>query len=290
MPESLKVKAYAKINLYLDVLGRRPDGYHNIRSLMQSISLADELTFEPADDMEIETLTGPKIEREKNLIFKAAKALLEETGLKKGAKIGVKKEIPIFAGLGGGSSDAAATLVGLNRFWELDLGQSELAEIAVKIGSDVPFMITGGTALVEGRGEMVIPLSIEPELNLIVIKPELNLSTADIYAGLNLKASPPPLPIDLMIQALKMNDLSALAACLINRLETVAIKENPILARIKEEAASAGALGALMTGSGAAIFALADSMADAKRIASSLKRGGREVFIARAVNRASVFV
>ncbi|MDI6800132.1 MAG: 4-(cytidine 5'-diphospho)-2-C-methyl-D-erythritol kinase [Actinomycetota bacterium] len=290
MSKTFTMRAYAKINLYLDVLRRRQDGYHDIRSIMQSISLCDELTFQEAEGIDITTSLGSDIPKDDNLIFKAAKLLIEESGVKSGAKIDVKKRIPLFAGLGGGSSDAAATLHGLNELFGLGLSLGDLAEIAARVGSDVPFMLMGGIALVEGRGEMVTPLSIEPKLNLVVIKPDLNLSTAKIYASLKNGACSLAPPVDVMILSLQINDIDAIAASLINVLEGPAISANPLLARIKAEAVSLGAKGALMTGSGSAIFALADSSVSAEGIASALGGGGLEVFTAISMKEGSNFL
>lgn len=182
----LEVSAKAKINLTLEVLGRRNDGYHQVRTILQTVDLADRLVIEPSPDLKVEC-SQPDITGESNLVWTAATALADHCGISPGARIVIKKGIPVSMGLGGGSSDAAAALVALNQLWELGLSLDELAEIAAKIGSDVTFFLTGGTALAEGRGELVTPLPALPATPVTLICPGVALSrkTAVMYSLLN---------------------------------------------------------------------------------------------------------
>ena len=180
------IKAPAKVNLTLEVLGKREDGYHEIASVMQAISLFDTLTFSPSDEVKV-TTDVPELEGEDNLVYIAAMLLRETSGVSAGAEIHLEKQIPLAAGLGGGSSDAAATLLGLNRLWGLELGEGELKELAARLGSDVPFFVTGGAALVEGRGERVSVLTTSSTLWLVLAFPDHRLEnkTATAYKALS---------------------------------------------------------------------------------------------------------
>ena len=184
--EKVTVQAPAKVNLTLEVLGKRPDGYHEIASVMQTISLFDILTFSPSDEVKV-TTDVPELEGEDNLVYRAAMLLRDTSGVSAGAEIHLDKQIPLAAGLGGGSSDAAATLLGLNRLWGLELGEGELKELVAQLGSDVPFFVTGGTALVEGRGERVSSVKMPPTLWLVLAFPDHRLEnkTATAYRALS---------------------------------------------------------------------------------------------------------
>ena len=180
-PSSFVLKTPAKINWFLSITGKRNDGYHNILSLMQCIGLYDELTFEQSDGLDL--ISDMDISPEENLVFKAASALGKRVSCDKGAKISLKKNIPSGAGLGGGSSDAACTLKGLNMLWKLKLGSTELSSIAAEIGSDVPFFLQGPCALIEGRGEILKPLKVLFPTVLLLVKPSVSVSTAWAYAS-----------------------------------------------------------------------------------------------------------
>ena len=184
--EKVTVQAPAKVNLTLEVLGKRPDGYHEIASVMQTISLFDILTFSPSDEVKV-TTDVPELEGEDNLVYRAAMLLRDTSGVSAGAEIHLDKQIPLAAGLGGGSSDAAATLLGLDRLWSLGLGEEELKELAAQLGSDVPFFVTGGIALVGGRGERVSNVKTPPTLWLVLAFPDHRLEnkTATAYRALS---------------------------------------------------------------------------------------------------------
>src|SRR4030042_3844503 len=183
----ISLQAYAKINLTLEVLSKRPDGYHEIASVLQAISLADTLTFEPAETLDL-NCNVPELQTGDNLVLKAARLLKEISGYKKGARINLTKRIPLAAGLGSGSTDAAATLLGLNKLWGLNLAHNKLLELAAKLGSDVPFFLYGGTALAQGRGEKLTALPAATELWMILLKPAIepvSNKTAQLYSRLN---------------------------------------------------------------------------------------------------------
>lgn len=264
----LIVQAFAKINLALDVLHKRNDGYHEVAMVMQSISLADELSLTlqesditvSTDVPELETGSG-------NLAYRAAALLREHCGSKQGAHIYIRKNIPIAAGLAGGSSDAAATLSGLNQLWRLDLTLEELAELGAKLGSDVPFCLYGGTMLATGRGEKLNPLPPMPECWVVLAKPAAQVSTAWVYA--NYKNQPEIRHPDLtaMQQALSQKDLSRISREAGNVLETVTIPAYPEIDELKTSMLQCGAMVSLMSGSGPTVFGLADNYEKARSIA-----------------------
>ncbi|MDI6801967.1 MAG: 4-(cytidine 5'-diphospho)-2-C-methyl-D-erythritol kinase [Thermodesulfovibrionales bacterium] len=265
---SVVLNAPAKINWSLYVINKRDDGYHNILSLMHCVSLYDTLSFEYSDRIEI--AANIDIPMEQNLVFKAARLLQQHAETKKGARITLLKEIPSGAGLGGGSSDAAYTLEGLNMFWGLGLSREELKGIAEKIGSDVSFFfanIAGSPiSIVEGRGEILTPLNINIPYALLLVKPSVSVSTAWAYkrigARLNIQESSSELTkignninnIQLIFEALKGRDFSALKTTIHNDFEEAVIKSHPVIGNLKNKLISAGAVSALMSGSGSTVF------------------------------------
>jgi len=269
--KEIKIEAHAKINLYLDVLSKKEDGYHNIRSIMQSVSLADELVISNDKDLRL-TLSGKfKVTSKRNLALKAAKILQVESGGKQGALICLAKNIPIGAGLGGGSADAAATLIGLNQLWQLNLSLKDLQGMGEKVGADVPFCLQGGTCLVEGIGEKVSPLSCDFNAHVVIAKPPFNLSTKKVYSNFD-EAQKFHVPtIESMIAVLHDGNVSGVSSLITNVLEREVILQNPLIGKIKEKALQAGAQGALMSGSGSSVFAIARSKKNAFEIADSLR-------------------
>jgi 4-diphosphocytidyl-2-C-methyl-D-erythritol kinase len=272
-PDAVRVLAPAKVNLFLEVLGKRPDGYHEIATLMLAIDLADELDFAPADAGELSLTcddpslsTGPD-----NLVMKAADRLRTETGCSLGARIALRKRIPWAAGLGGGSSDAAATLEGLNELWKLGLSQAALARIGAEIGSDVPFFLNGPAAWCTGRGEVVTPVLVGRPLDLVLVKPTAGLSTADVYRRLSVPAR----PVDgtAAREALASGDVEGLGKALFNRLEEPAFELNPAVAEAARRVQGVGAAGSLMSGSGSALFALCRSPSEARQVYDDLSSG-----------------
>ncbi|MDO8886305.1 4-(cytidine 5'-diphospho)-2-C-methyl-D-erythritol kinase [Candidatus Oleimmundimicrobium sp.] len=268
----VKIKAHAKINLYLDITGKRVDGYHNIHSLMQSILLADELVVSDAEDLKLIVSGEFKVPLEDNLVLKAAQTLQNFTKKKSGACISLNKKIPVAAGLGGGSADAAATLVGLNILWDLKLSLKDLQAIGEKIGADVPFCLQGGLCLVEGKGEKVSSLPGNFAADIVIVKPSFELSTSQVYSDFDKIRLPCVLfSMEPMIAALHKGSLRGVSSLLANVLEKPVISKNPIIREIKEKALQAGATGALMSGSGSSVFAIADSKEAALKIANHLK-------------------
>jgi 4-diphosphocytidyl-2-C-methyl-D-erythritol kinase len=272
-PETVRVLAPAKVNLFLEVLGKRADGYHEIATLMLAIDLADELDFAPdasgnlsltCDDPAL--TVGPD-----NLVLKAAEKLRIETGCAIGARVHLRKRIPWAAGLGGGSSDAAAALEGLNELWRLGLSRAALARIGSEIGSDVPFFLDGPAAWCTGRGEVVTPVPVGRPLDLVLVKPPEGLSTAEVYKRLSVPAA----PVDgkAARDALASGDVEGLGRALFNRLQEPAFVLSPAVADAFRRVQAAGAAGGLMSGSGSALFALCRSPSEARRVHDDLASG-----------------
>jgi len=272
----LTVKAPAKVNLYLEVVGRRPDGYHDLRTIMQTVNLCDELTFAPRPDAEI-TLDAAGAglpPAGDNLVLRAARLLQEQHAPQRGADIALRKAIPVGGGLGGGSSDAAATLKALNRLWELGLGTAQLEGLAAQLGSDVPFFIRGGTALCEGRGERVTPLPVKGRCAYVLVLPDVRVSTQEVYAEFDndLTLRLPRATIEEVQSSLTVGNMEQLGRNLRNDLQVSAVRISPEVARIYELLAEAthrvGAEGVCLSGSGSSflvLFASPDRASEAAR-------------------------
>ncbi len=263
-------KARGKINLGLQVLGRRPDGYHEVRMIMQSIALCDELTISPGHGIELTTDAAGLSCGSDNLIFKAAALLAARFNITPNIHITLRKKIFLAAGLAGGSSDAAATLRGLNRYWGLGLDDAALEKLAAELGSDVPFCIRGGTALARGRGEIIIPLPDLPKTPLVLARPRaLEVSTAWAYTNFDSGRVLRP-PLIRNMAAAVSGGARAIVPFMGNVLETVTIPAHPQLALIKAAMLRAGAYFTMMSGSGPTVFALADTERAAGKIAAAL--------------------
>ena len=275
----MRYKANAKINLSLDVTGVRENGYHDVRMIMQSIELCDYLDIEVNNSGRIElTCSNPEIECDKsNLIYKAAdklinKAVDEEIIDKNtGVTISLQKNIPIAAGLAGGSTDAAATLVGLNEELGLGYSSSELRGLGVTLGADIPFCIEGGTYLSEGIGEVLSKLKDAPDCFIVLVKPDINVSTKFVYDNLILNEETIHPDVDAMLDAIETGSIKRVADCLDNLLATVTEKEYPIIVDIKNILKENGALNAIMSGSGPTVFGLFDDEEKAKEALSILE-------------------
>ena len=275
----MRDKANAKINLSLDVTGVRENGYHDVRMIMQSIELCDYLDIEVNNSGRIElTCSNPEIECDKsNLIYKAAdklinKAVDEEIIDKNtGVTISLQKNIPIAAGLAGGSTDAAATLVGLNEELGLGYSSSELRGLGVTLGADIPFCIEGGTYLSEGIGEVLSKLKDAPDCFIVLVKPDINVSTKFVYDNLILNEETVHPDVDAMLDAIETGSIKRVADCLDNLLATVTEKEYPIIVDIKNILKENGALNAIMSGSGPTVFGLFDDEEKAKEALSILE-------------------
>lgn len=275
--------ANAKINLGLDVLRRREDGYHDVKMIMQMVDLYDTLTFESRKDEEIHIYTdhGKLPCDEHNLIYKAAMVLFAQTGKRIGADITLEKRIPIAAGMAGGSTDAAATLLALNEMMGQPLSKEKLQEIAVQVGADVPYCVLGGTALSEGIGEVLTALPAPPEAHLLIAKPDIDVSTAFVYQNLRLDKLQKHPDIDGMVKALQDGDLKGIADRMENVLETVTVPAYPIIGEIKEICRKEGALNALMSGSGPTVFGVYEDREKAQKAAEKIKEKNlsQEVFV-----------
>jgi len=276
-------KAPAKINLSLDVLGKRTDGYHELEMVMVMVDLADRLEMEelPRDAVILTSQAGFLPLDEKNLAFQAARLVKERFGVKKGVYIHLDKRIPVSAGLAGGSSDAAATLRGLNRLWNLGLSAEELRRLGEELGSDVPYCVTGGAALARGRGEILTPLPAPPPCWAVLVKPPFGVSTADVFGKLRLSQIRSRPRTQAMISAIEAGDFRGICAALGNVLEEVTIPMHPMVGQIKDMMLRLGADGALMSGSGPTVFGLVERESKLARICNGLRGFCREVYAVR---------
>lgn len=275
----MKVKAFAKINLFLQVTGKRPDGYHDIHTLFQQISLYDELTFRkiPGDEIKLFCAHRQVPCDGTNLIVKAVRLLREAADKTDkrtaGVKIYLTKNIPVGAGLGGGSSDAAATLLALNKLWKLMFSLKKLSELAARLGSDVPFFLYGGVAEASGRGEKIVRVNKIPSFRVIVVKPSFSISTAWAYQNLALKhLTKSPKNINIIYYYLKQKDLLRLGELLHNDLEEVCLKKYSFILTLKQRLRDLGAGVVLMSGSGSAIYALVPNRSIEQHIKEVLRQ------------------
>lgn len=276
-------KAPAKINLMLDVLHKRPDGYHEVEMIMTMVDLADRLEMSalPRDTIIISSQAGYIPLDEKNLAFQAAKLIKERYNVRSGVYIHLDKKIPVAAGLAGGSSDAAATLRGLNRLWELGIPVEELKELGSELGSDVPFCVTGGTALATGRGEVLSPLPNPPQCWVVLAKPPINVSTAEVYGRLHADQITNHPSACRMQEALEKRSFNDVCEQLGNVLEQVTLTLHPEVAHLKEAMLRLGADGVLMSGSGPTVFGLVSKESKVSRIYNGLRGFCKEVYAVR---------
>ncbi|MFD2681350.1 4-(cytidine 5'-diphospho)-2-C-methyl-D-erythritol kinase [Bacillus seohaeanensis] len=278
----LLIKAPAKINLSLDVLHKRLDGYHEVEMVMTTIDLADRLELVPLEENVIKILSQNRFvpDDQRNLAYQAAQVLKEKLNIKKGVAISIDKVIPVAAGLAGGSSDAAATLKGLNSLWNLGLSLEELAEIGSEIGSDVSFCVHGGTALATGRGEKIQHIPSPPSCWVILAKPTIGVSTADVYQNLDLKNVQHP-NTQAMISALEQGSYKGICENLGNVLESVTLKMHPEVTQIKNQMERFGADSVLMSGSGPTVYGLVHHESRLHRIYNGLRGFCDQVFAVR---------
>ncbi len=276
-------KAPAKINLLLDVLRKREDGYHEVEMIMTMVDLADRLEMSelPRDQIVLSSHAGFIPLDEKNLAFQAAKLLKERYNVKKGVYIHLDKNIPVAAGLAGGSSDAAAALRGLNRLWNLGLGLDELEALGAELGSDVPFCIRGGTAVARGRGEKLESIESPPQCWVVLAKPPINVSTADVYGKLRANELKEHPSIPAMLDAIRRKSFPDVCARLGNVLETVTLGRYPEVRQIKEVMTRLGADGVLMSGSGPTVFGLVSKESKVSRLYNGLRGFCKEVYAVR---------
>jgi 4-diphosphocytidyl-2-C-methyl-D-erythritol kinase len=271
---SISLNANAKINLSLDVTGLREDGYHIVRMVMQAIDLHDEIFMEKIDsDMIKLTLENTDLPAdESNLAYRAAALLKESFAIKEGVSIKLIKNIPVAAGLAGGSTDCAAVLKGMNLLFDLGLNEQQLCEYGVKLGADVPFCIMGKTALSEGIGEILTPLPPMPDCSILLVKPTVGVSTAQVYHDLDQIKDPQHPNIDGQLAALESGILSSICQDMENILESVTIPMHPVINDIKEGMLSCGAIHSLMSGSGPTVFGIYSDKEKAQKAQKELQK------------------
>ena len=275
--DKLKYKARAKVNLGLDVCGCLPNGYHKVKMIMQTIDLYDELEFNKRKDPDIILSVDSKDplgDIGNNLIFRAAKLMKEYYSIKEGIEIHLKKHIPVAAGMAGGSTDAAATMLAMNELFELGQTREQLMEQALRLGADIPFCIQGGTALAEGIGEKLKSLPPMIKCPVLIAKPQISVSTKFVYENLKLDGKAEHPDIDQLIKDIKAKDLQGVCDHMGNILETVTIPNYPIIAEIKKNMLENGATGAMMSGSGPTVFGLFDDAEKAKQAYKAMKKSG----------------
>ena len=285
--DKMELKALGKINLGLDVLGRRENGYHDVRMVMQTVYLYDQIRIEKTKKPGIELSTNlfylPV--NENNLAYQAADLLMKEFDVKEGVKITLDKHIPVAAGMAGGSSNAAAVLFGINRMFSLGLSQKELMERGVTLGADVPYCVMRGTVLAEGIGEILTPLPACPKCHVLIAKPPINVSTKFVYTNLRANELTCHPDIDGQIRALQDGDLEAVCKKMGNVLETVTIPAYPIIQTIKDKMMQCGAVNAMMSGSGPTVFGIFNEREQAEKAAELLREEDkiRQMFVTTAM-------
>lgn len=288
--DRIYLKALAKINLGLDVLRKREDGYHEVKMIMQTISLYDELELRriPQPEIRVETNIPYLPVNESNLAYKAAQLLRDEFGVKDGVFIRIKKKIPVSAGMAGGSTDGAAALWGVNRMFQLGLSRRDLMERGVKLGADVPYCLLRGTALAEGIGETLSRLPAMPRCYLLIAKPGVAVSTKFVYTNLDAAGLTPEQhpDVDAVTEALRRQDLKLLASRMGNVLETVTIPAYPVIEEIKQCMLEEGALGSLMSGSGPTVFGIFENAFQARKAGRAIwwKQLAPQTFVVRPFN------
>ncbi len=284
----MRKKAYAKINISLDVIGKRKDGYHLLKMIMQTIDLYDEIDIVKTYDKSIKIHCNKQYVPcdERNLAYKAAKLFKDKYNIKDGVIIKIKKNIPVAAGLAGGSTDAAAVLSIMNTMFKIGAKDEELSELALKIGADVTYCIKGGTALCEGIGEKLTYLGKFENKILVVIKPNFGVPTKDVYGNLDINKIYKHVKTDELISSIKRDDIYGVCKDMKNVLENVTLGKHKILGEIKEELKYNGALGAMMSGSGPTIFGFFEDMLTAQNAYEYIKEkyGFKDIFITRTIN------
>ena len=282
--EYIKIKAYGKVNISLDVVGKREDGYHLLSMIMQNIDLYDEIEVEKQECgiiLECNKSYVPVDNR--NLAYKAAEIFKERYDIVDGVKINIEKNIPVSAGLAGGSTDAAAVLKVMNKLFNVNATEEELMELGLKLGADIPYCIHGGTALCEGIGEIITPIKPFRDKIVVLVKPAFGVSTKEVYKNFNLeKVKQHPKTAEI-INAIENDDLNFVASNMKNLLENVTLRKHKILIKIKEEMNACGAINSMMSGSGPTVFAFFDDMLKAQRCFEKMKKKYSDVFITRTI-------
>lgn len=284
----ITLKALAKINLGLDVIRRREDGYHEVRMVMQTIHLYDQLELKRTSPSGIRIRTNLSFlpVNENNLVYKAGKLLTEEFGIRDGVSVTLRKRIPVAAGMAGGSTDAAAMLYGMNQLFDLGLSRKELMERGAVIGADVPYCLMRGTALAEGIGEKLTPLSPMVKCPVLIAKPSVSVSTKFVYQNLKLDESTVHPDIDRLIRDIRKKDFAGICGDMGNVLESVTIPNYPVIDQIKNQMMESGAAAAMMSGSGPTVFGLFENEKKAKYAQEEMKKSGlaKQVYLTSIYN------
>ena len=280
----MKIRAYAKVNISLDVVGKREDGYHLLRMIMQNIDLYDEIIVEKQSrDITIQCNKNYVPTDSRNLAYKAAVAFKERYNISEGLKIKIFKNIPVSAGLAGGSTDAAAVLKLMNKIFEVNAPKEELMELGLKLGADIPYCIQGGTALCEGVGEVITPLKSFKDKIIVLVKPSFGVSTKEVYKNFDMEKVKKHPETEALIKAMAEDDLRYVAYNMRNLLENVTLKKHKVLISLKEEMNKYGAINSMMSGSGPTVFAFFDDMLKAQKCFEKMKEKYNEVFLTRTI-------
>lgn len=285
LEKSKTMKAYAKINISLDIIGKQENGYHLLEMVMQTVDLYDELTIEVTEkgislDCNLDYI--PK--DSKNIAYKAAHAMLERFHIDKGVHITILKRIPVAAGLAGGSTNAAAVIKGMNELFNLGLGREEMMKIGLTLGADVPYCIVGGTALCTGVGEIVTPLAPFSGVTVLLVKPAFGVSTRDAYMGFALDKVKKHVETTKLIRAMEKRQIKSVAYYMRNLLENVTLRKHPILKTVKYHMMEQGAVGTLMSGSGPTVFGIFEDDVLAENAARIFREKYREVYLTKTIS------
>ena len=286
---SISLKARAKINLGLDVLRKREDGYHEVKMVMQTINIYDKIYMKIIEKPEIKIVTNLSFlpTNESNLVYKAIQMLRDEFNIEKGVFANVYKYIPVAAGIAGGSTDAAAAMIGMNKLFKLGLSREELMERAVKIGADVPYCIMGGTALAEGIGEKLSQLKPLKRCSILVSKPDISVSTKFVYTNLKLDENTVHPDMDGVLEAIDSSDVETMAKKMSNLLESVTAVKYPQIEEIKKSMIELGAINSIMSGSGPTVFGIFGNRKEAKKAYKTIKEKGiaKRLFLTESFNK-----
>ena len=287
LTDTLRLPAYAKINLSLEVLGRRPDGYHDVATILQTVDLADTVTVAPGQELAVEC-GDPELSGERNIVWDAAVALARYTGVTPKASIRIEKRIPVAAGLGGGSADAAAALRGLNRLWELNLPDAELAAVAARLGSDVPFLLTGGTALGTGRGDQLERLPAVATTQLLLVAPaeSIDRKTPTLYGALTEQDFSDGDDTRRLFSSAALAQGRVTTDCCRNSFTRAALEIFPGLSDVWERVASATRFAPCLSGAGPAFFCMPSDESERKAVADVLRDSGATAYLVSTVNPA----
>jgi len=281
----MKIKAYGKINIALEVVGKREDGYHLLRMIMQNIDLYDliELNEKRSNDITIECNKPYVPKDDRNLAYKAARLFMDTYKINRGIHIDIVKNIPVAAGLAGGSTNAAAVLKALNEMFDVGASEQDLMDLGVKLGADIPYCIKGGTCLCEGIGEKISELKSFKDKILVLVKPPFGVSTKDVYGAIDINKIFKKVLVNELIEAIEKDDLLFVTKNMKNHLENVTLRRHPLIIKIKEDMIKMGSIGSMMSGSGPTVFGFFDDMLKAQSCYERMKKQFNDVFITRTI-------